>query len=321
MNTDEQNEPILKTTLTFFNNQLSDLNNKRLQLNRSKGLAKYVTKSFKNVRDLTPLDTTMGVMSFSLYALRFSANAGLLVQLFISKPKDQMNQKLQRDLYLSLFNDCLWSIVNLTQFFWLSYRNSNAYGLHGMQLETLAQFIDLLVMLLRYQHDKEEYELKYDRATESERDRLIIEWQNKQLNMLRSLLTGVTISVMFGLFSFSVIAVPLAPIIASIIVLSSLIKLLIDVDKDKKLVQQDKINGMNPQQIINEERLITAARLKDLNQIVLTGFMLPLGVFLLITTPISWFLMIGAAMLVSHNFLAHLIETEYTPFKDSLSLS
>ena len=50
----DTSKPILKSTLMFFNSKISDLNNKRLQLNRSKGLAKFLAKSQKNLRDLAP---------------------------------------------------------------------------------------------------------------------------------------------------------------------------------------------------------------------------------------------------------------------------
>lgn len=47
-------KPIIKSTLMFFNSKLTDLNDKRLQLNRGKGLAKYLAKSQKTQGILLP---------------------------------------------------------------------------------------------------------------------------------------------------------------------------------------------------------------------------------------------------------------------------
>ncbi|HGF0879864.1 TPA: lpg0716 family Dot/Icm T4SS effector, partial [Legionella pneumophila] len=244
-------KPIIKSTLMFFNSKLTDLNDKRLQLNRGKGLAKYLAKSQKNTRDLAPLDAALGVMSFSLYMLRFSANVGLLAHLILVESQEKTNHKIRRDIYYSLLNDSLWCVVNLTQFFWLSYRNSISAGLQGMQLETLAQLIDILVMIIRYQQDKKEYDLKYNQAMGMERSRLAIEWQNKELNGLRSLLTSLSVVIAFGLFSFSGVAVPLSPVISSIILISSLLRVLIDIEKDRQLIHQLKLNETSREQIKN----------------------------------------------------------------------
>ncbi|NYP02541.1 hypothetical protein G4A65_28415, partial [Escherichia coli] len=53
-------KPIIKSTLMFFNSKLTDLNDKSLQLNRGKGLAKDLAKSQKNTRDLAPLYALLG---------------------------------------------------------------------------------------------------------------------------------------------------------------------------------------------------------------------------------------------------------------------
>lgn len=301
--------PILKPTLTFFNKKLSDINDKRFQWNRSKGLAKYLAQSKKNIRDITPLDTTLGIMSFSVYMLRFSTNVGLLMHLILVKPQDKSHHK--KDLYYSLLNDGLWCVVNLTQFFWLSYQNSPSAGLRGMQLETLAQLVDLLVLIIRYQQDKREYDLKYSQATDVEQARLAIEWRHKELNMLRALLTGFSIAMAFGLFSFSIMTVPLSPIISIIILISSMLRILNDIEKDQQLINQLKLNGANSQQISNEERVMTCARLQDVNQVIFNSVFLPLGLFLLLTIPIPLTITIGASMVLIHYLIAHLINTAY----------
>lgn len=306
-------KPIIKSTLMFFNSKLTDLNDKRLQLNRSKGLAKYLAKSQKNTRDLAPLDAALGVMSFSLYMLRFSANVGLLAHLILVESQEKTNHKIRRDIYYSLLNDSLWCVVNLTQFFWLSYRNSISAGLQGMQLETLAQLIDILVMIIRYQQDKKEYDLKYNQAMGMERSRLAIEWQNKELNGLRSLLTSLSVVIAFGLFSFSGVAVPLSPVISSIILISSLLRVLIDIEKDRQLIHQLKLNETSREQIKNEQLAMTNARMKDLNKIILNSVFLPIGFFLLITTPIPLTIIACVSMLLVHWLLTNLINMRYSP--------
>lgn len=316
----DTSKPNLKSTLRFFSGKLTDLNDTRLQLNRSKGLARYLSKSQKNTRDLAPLDTTLGIMSFSLYMLRFTTNIGVLLHLFSIESEEKNNDKVLRDLYYSLLNDSLWCVVNLTQFFWLSYRNSTSAGLQGMQLETLAQLVDILVMIIRYQQDKEEYDLKYNQATSIEQSRLAIEWQNKEFNMVRSLLTGLSIALVFGLFSFSIAAVPISPIISAIIIVSSLSRVLIDMEKDRQLIHQLKLNDTNPQQIINEELAMTNARMHDLNKIILNNVFLPLGLFLLITTPIPLTITACVSMLLVHYVLNHLINTYCSP-EASISLT
>lgn len=312
-----EKKPNPKSSLRFFNGTLSALNDKRLQLNRSKGLAKYLVAPQNNIRDLTPLDTTLGVMSFSLYMLRFLTNLSLLVELLLTKPAEETNQNLYNDLFYSLFNDGMWSMVNLTQFFWLSYKKSASAGLHGMQLETMAQLIDLLVTMIRYQQDKEEYRTQYNQATGAERIRLEIEWQHKEINLLRSVLTGLSIAVVFGLFSFSVIAIPLSPMIAVIILISSLCKILIDIERDKQLIQQLELHNANPQQVINKQRAMTGERLHDLNQIALKSIFLPMGFVLLFTTPI--FLTVAACLSFAliHYLLTQLIDEACSPFNPS----
>ncbi|KTD35851.1 hypothetical protein Lnau_0835 [Legionella nautarum] len=303
----------LKSTLQFFSSSLSDLNNKRIQVNRAKGLAKYFASSQKSMRALSPLDTSLGIMSFSLYMLRLSTNIGLLVQLNWVESKEQTDYKLRRELFYSLLNDSLWCAVNLTQFFWLSYRNSISSGLRGMQLETLAQLIDIFIMIIRYKQEKDEYELKYNQATGIERTRLAIEWQNKEFNTLRSLLTSLAIVTVFALFSFSIITVPLSPLISTIVLISSLLRVITEVKKNHKLINQLKLNEVSSQQIMNEELAKTRAHLKDLNQVILSSVFLPLGLFLLFTTPIPVVLLACVSMLLIHCLLTSLIDTKFSP--------
>lgn len=310
-NESDRSMPILKPTLSFFKEQLSYLNDKRLLLNRGKGLAKYFATS--QIRNLAPLDTTLGVMSFSLYMLRFLANVGLLVELMLIEPQEKINHQVPRDLYFSLVNDSLWCVVNLSQFFWLSYRNSSAAGLKGMQLETLAQLIDLLVMIIRYQQDKEEYNTKYHQASAIERAHLKIEWQRKELNIFRALLMSLSLIIVYALFSFSAAAISLSPIIFTLSMVSALFRIFIDIQKDRQLIAQLKRNEMHPQHILNEELALTNARMKDLNQIILNSVFLPMGLFLLLTTPLSLTIMACLSMVLIQCLFTHFINAQYPP--------
>jgi hypothetical protein len=149
---------------------------------------------------------------------------------------------------------------------------------------------------------------------------LAIEWQSKELNILRSLVTSLSIALVFGLFSFSIAAVPISPIVSAIVLVSSLSRVLIDLEKDRKLIHQLKLNEANPQQIMNEELAMTSARMQNLNKIILNSVFLPLGLFLLITTPIPLTITVCVSMLLVHYLVNHLINTNYSPTA-SVSLS
>lgn len=306
-----ESKPLLKSTLKFFNSQLTDLNTKRLQVNRGKGLAKFFARSQKQLRDISSLETTLGIMSFSLYMLRFAVNLGLLVQIIIEQDETSALQANKKELYYTLMNDSLWCMVNLTQFFWLSFSKSTSAGFYGMQLETLAQFFDLFVMIFRHQQDKEEFDLKYNQATEMDRGRIIIEWQYKELQFYRSLLTSLSILTMFGLYSFSITAVPLSPIISAIILMSSLSRILMDVEKDRKLTAFLQQNENNFELLSNEKKGMSKARLNDLNQVILSSIFLPIGLFLLLTTPIPITILASLSMLLVHALITHLISFTY----------
>lgn len=85
--------------------------------------------------------------------------------------------------------------------------------------------------------------------------------------------------IAFGLFSFSAVAVPLSPVISSIILISSLLRVLIDIEKDRQLIHQLKLNETSREQIKNEQLAMTNARMKDLNKIILNSVFLPIGFF------------------------------------------
>jgi len=296
--------------LTFFNSQLSDLNMLRMQVNRSKGLATYLAQSQKAQRSLTALNSTLSIMSFSIYMVRLMNNLSLLA-LMLSE-EEQKSRKLRGTLYLNLFNDSLWSIVNLTQCFWLSFRNSKAAGLQGMQLEVIAQLIDLLVMLIRYQQEKEEYELKYMQANSIERNHLQMDRFYKEMHFIRSILTSLSIVTVISVFAFSVASVSISPIISPIILLNSLSKLFIDNEKEKYLLHQMSYR-LTEEQLLNKERALRRKYFTALNQIILYNVLLPIGLFTLIITPIPLAILISLSMLLTHLLTQRLIEAHYKP--------
>ncbi len=302
--------PSLKSALTFFNSKVTQLNNQRLQLNRSKGMARYLAKSHPNPRDLAPLDTTMGVMSFTLYILRFSANIALLTELIMSNTSESNDTK-RRDLYYSLWNDSLWGTVNLAQFFWLSFSNSESAGFYGLQLEVFAQLIDILVMVIRFLEFQKEYQARYMQANESEKKCLAIEWQNKELNFIRSVITASSVALILGLVAFSIVSVPVAPILSPILLFSSLLKVLLDWDRDKQLIQQMISEGANLQQIVKEESALTRDRLNELNQVLLNHIFIPAGLFLLITCSFSLLLTGVFTMALTYYGISFLIDISY----------
>lgn len=272
----------VQSSFTFFNSHLSSLNGHRLQMNRSKNLAKYLARPYTKIRTLNTLDNTMGIMSYSLYFLRFSSNLCLLTELIWSDP-DANKEKKYNSLYFSLFNDCLWGLINMSQYFWLSFQRSEVEGFLGMQLEALGQMIDLLIMITRFAQEKDEYLLHSANCNDSERDRLAVEWQFKELHFLRSLLTGTVILTVFGLFSFSVISLPLSPVLSVVVVISSLVRLLLDMEKDSRMLENMRLQEMDPVEIAKQEQEFNIARCNDLNQIIIYNVYIPIGLLCFMT--------------------------------------
>ncbi|WP_058492208.1 hypothetical protein [Legionella worsleiensis] len=305
----QEKNPTIKSTLTFFNTQLTALNTQRLQLNRSKGFAKYLAQSQNTLRSLAPLDTTLGVLSFTLYMARFAVNLGLLAQMMLDDEHTRTCEKNRRDLYYSLGNDCLWGIVNLTQFFWLSFNTSQSAGLYGVQLEVFAQLIDVMVMIIRFQESAEEYERQFKVASLAERRRMAIEWQHKELHLMRSLMAVLSITLVLGSFAFSIVAVPVSPLISAILLINAVLRVIIDAYKDKQLRAQLKQEGCPSEHIEQEYSLSTRDRLNDLNQVILYNVFVPLGLFLFLTTPFSLLVTSLLLMVFVHYLAASLIDT------------
>lgn len=266
----------------------------RLHLNRSKQLAKYFAKPQYPLIDISPLDTGLGVLSFSLYLLRFCINCARLIELLVEGKK---SEKQDKELYLSLFNDALWSTVNSLQFFYLTFSRSDAAGFRGMQLEALAQCVDLIILIYRFVQDKEEYEHKLQQASAAEKNVLEIEWQAKQIHFVRSIISSVSILIAFSVFSFSLSTFPLSLVISIIVLMNSLSRLLIDVNRDQQLEHNE---------------VQTHDRLTDLNQILLYNVLLPAGLFLFIAVSIQFSVLVCLAMALTYYGTQYFIDTVFT---------
>lgn len=325
---------LTSSVLSFFNRQLTEINNHRLYLNRGKNIAKFLAKSQKNIRNITPMETTLGVMSFALYFMRFSSNIGLLIQLYLLKEDKndlENNRQKRQELYYSLWNDALWSLVNMAQFFWLSFKKSASRGYLGMQLETTAQLIDSVIMLIRHLQDKKEYERKYQEADLFEKARLEREWRYKELNFIRSLVTISALFIGMSLFAFQVTALPLAPFIAVIKLLSTLIQIIMAMKKDQEIMQAWQDQKIDPKKIAAEKRKRFLDRMQEFNQLILYQVFLPLSIFMLLSTPLP-VVLISAALMAAIYFATsaflklsktmepEVIETDKEPILDNTSI-
>lgn len=298
----------VRSTLTFFSDKMTYCNGQRIVCNRSKNLAKYLARPQYNLRPLTVIESTLGVMSFSLYLLRFIANLGLLTMLTLDSEEEKTKRQ---ELYYSLLNDSIWCTVNLIQFFWLTSKTSSAAGLYGMQLETVVQLLDILILLIRHQQDKKEYDMKYQQAsTDIERSQLTMAWENKELHHVRSLLSNLAFVALFGIISFSSLSIPFSPLLSAVSLINSLSKMLIDLKLKRQLLDQMELNQASQAQICQQKNAIITACLHELNQIILNSVFYPFGFFLLITAPIGLTLMAGVGMIAVHLLIKHLIDIE-----------
>lgn len=283
-----QTQNTIRTSLTFFSNKSTQINTQRLQIKRSKNLASFFAKPLKNQRSIQKLDTTLGVLSFAIYISRFFSNLVLL--------QHEEDEKKRQALQYTLFNDFLWASINLIQFFWLSFKKSTSAGYLGMQLEAIGQFTDLLVSIIRYLEDKEEYDKKYNLASKEEQERMTIEWKYKELDFYRTLMTSASTFFIFALSSFRIIFIPLSPVIGTITFMSSLVKIVMAMKKDQETLQLLKDQNADPAFIAQKKQELFFDRMQELNQTILYNVFYPLALFLLISAPIPVMLLSTAIM-------------------------
>lgn len=297
----------VSTRLTFFNDNLSKINVRRIQANRSKGLAKFLTKDAPKRRSLIVIEHPLGIMSFGLYGLRMINTIALLInqscQVVNASPKSKAKT---RDLWYSLLNDSIWFSVNLVEYFWLTFNTSRSAGLRGLQLDTVGQLIDVLILLIRYQQDKKSYLLRCNQAGEEEKMALARNWRLNELHLLRNILTMLAIALTYALFSTSVITVAIAPIISPIVFMGALSRLLIDMTHDSQFLAQ--LNSSQTLFRLQEQNSRRKARLQDLNQIILSNIFLPMGFFVLISAPLPLALSSCFVMLLLTKLADHFID-------------
>ena len=308
-------DPItIKNTLTFFKNNITELNSRRLRFNRNKNAIKYFVDSAHYTKIISPLSTPLGVMSFGIYYVRLLSNIGLLVDLLLSKQAKQADQKLKNkqinELYYNIFNDLIWSTCNLVQFFWLAFSVSQSAGFRGLQLEALTQLIDFLIMIVRHEQDRQDYLVQLNHARGFERDRLMLAWHYKEINFIRSFIAVGVILLVFSTFAFSLAAIPIGPIIFSISLSNTLARVMINRDKDQKIMRQRCQQGER-QDIIAEEKLrLSSERIKEVRQVLVDFGFLPACLYLIIagSTPVVW---IGlSSILIAWSALAYVTNNQ-----------
>ena len=300
----------LKSSLGFFVAEVTSVNSLRMQINRSKGLAKYLAKNKKQTTNMAPLDNTMGIMSFTLYAARFCANMGLLVESYLACPSGGGSEPLRKELVYSLLNDSLWGLVNLSQFFWLSFNHSHAAGLLGMRLESIVRLFDVIVLLIRFQHEMNDHQLHYEQANEQERIHLDLMWNTKRWQYLRALLLELAMALTFGLFSTG-LAFSLSPVIFSLVIMSSTIRLIMDINSDRQEIEYLKQQETNPEVIKKEQSRRTSARMRDVNRLILTDLFYPLSVFLVLTTPFPVAIAVSLSLLLINQLIDRVIDLDF----------
>ncbi|TAL64138.1 MAG: hypothetical protein EPN84_03870 [Legionella sp.] len=293
-------------SLTFFNQKITAVNGQRLHLNRNKGLAKFIAQGHPLVRNIAPIDKGMGYLSFSLYFARMTFNLGLLAELLTDSAKPDTEKTLQQ-IYYELANDLLWFSVNLSQFYWLSFANSQAAGMLGLQFETIGNAIDLIVLIVRFVESNHDYEHKMAQADAKERARMEIEWEHKKWNFIRGLLTLILVVSVFAQYSFAILTIPIAPTLSVVVLISALIRLWLDFQKDSALLMQEAEMSIT-KRLLAEQRQ-TLARWDDLNQMVLNHVYAPLGLFLLITSPAPIILCAYLGMILLYGASSYLISS------------
>src|SRR3990167_10556333 len=275
-------------TLLFFKKNLTYVNSQRLNFNRSKNFIKYHTAPALYTKILSPLNAPLGIASFSLYYLRFIVNLSLLAQLMLIRDLDKETKNQQQsELYYSLFNDLLWSTCNLVQFFWWTFARSQSAGRRGLQLEACAQLIDLLIMIINHQQNEQNYRKKYNRANPIERERLNIEWYYNQINFIRTLTAVGLIVAIFSLLAFTTSTIPISPLIFLINLSSALLRIAIQLDKDKKIIHHLCQSGKKSTFVLEEKHKLAIEHVKEVNKWIVDFVMLPISLFLIITAPLS----------------------------------
>lgn len=127
--------------LTFFNERITNVNDMRMAIIRSKGPVAQFFFNQAQRENYAMLKTPLGILSFSLYLARLTSNLILLMN---------SNQQLQlKKIYWQIANDVLWATLNFLEFFIFTFSVSVRAGKVGLGLEILGLSIDILSLLIK----------------------------------------------------------------------------------------------------------------------------------------------------------------------------
>ncbi len=295
----------LRETASFFRSGISRVNTYRLRMNNTKNLVKYVTKDTCTFFAPSNLDKPAGYLSFTLYQARLCLNTYLLVNHFISPdanplPKDRSKE----DIYYELLNDLLWSTCNLLQFFWFNSKTSRQFGIIGIEMEMVAQLVDLVVMLVRFKQAHQAYQHKRSHASAFEREKMDIEWKYRVINIVRSSLHMMLIVGLLGVLALTPLSIPFSPIVFTISILSNFLRIMLAEYKNKELLGVYEIHA---RPFAEKEKAVKDMELqmnKTKLEFAVFYCALPLGIYLLAVAPMtisipSLILLMGAFAVIS----------------------
>lgn len=295
--------------LTFFTNKISSVNMQRLRYNRNKNLVNYITMIRKTPSNLKSISTAVGIMSFSLYYLQLIATIANLIEI---KSKNNHTQQKKSDithkLYLDLVNSLLWSTCNLTQFVLANSSQTNA-GALVVQLEIIGQSLDLLIMLINYNHIRQEQERKLSKAAINEKELLELEWEYRKINYLRSLLhLGSALTALCGLAVFKGFF-PSSPLIFLISLLSNTLKVALSWSEDTKRLQIMQKENYHPSYIQIDWRNIKLKRIKDVCNLLCQYALAPVSLLLLAAAPIPLTIICFVAIVAIEHIIGKYLDS------------
>jgi len=269
---------LTKTTFTFFKDSLTYMNSKRITLNLRKNYVNYRINSPLFPRRLSTLYSSLSILSFTLYYLRFSINLTLLCT--------QTTPAEQQTLLYGLFNDLMWGSCNLAQIMWLTFKRSKCRGLRGLQLESLCQLVDF-IMLLHHQngvltHQQQLLQRDWLDATQQY---LANELFFIKLQMLRTIIAVLAIMLTFSAFAFSLTSVSITPLLYGMSVSNALTRSLINIINDKQRIQNLRQSIPNQAEWVNQQQqALWVERAKEIMQIVIDYVVVPLSLYLVFCT-------------------------------------
>ncbi len=223
----------IREKLTFFKANIADANLKRVRVASSKNLITYLINNPSKSSRLDFMRLPLGIMSFTLYYSRLLINMALLIERLCAR--ESMHSKSCKELYFAILLDMMWGTCNLLQFFWWAFRYSRALGLRGMQLEFACQIIEFIVFCIQHGVLVEEYQEKIKKATADERADLEQELYHAQLHFLRTAASLLLMTLAIAMIAFSVVSMPLSPVMFAIASVGSLMRILIQLHQEKSM--------------------------------------------------------------------------------------